>query len=191
MIKAIIFDCFGVLVTDSLDAIINSHELSEIQRDEIKSYVTAANKGSISVAEYRSEVANILNMEHKDLNSAIKNGEIKDENLLEYIRELKKEYKIGLLRNVTSLDSLKSRFAENELEDNFDVVVASGQIGYAKPEAEAYEITVDKLGVFLSECVMIDDREEYVNAAVGIGMKGIVYTGMNDLKKELKDILKP
>ena len=191
MIKAIIFDCFGVLVTDSLDAIINSNELSEIQRDEIKSYVTAANKGSISVAEYRSEVANILNMEHKDLNSAIKNGEIKDENLLEYIRELKKEYKIGLLSNVTSLDSLKSRFAENELEDNFDVVVASGQIGYAKPEAEAYEITVDKLGVFLSECVMIDDREEYVNAAVGIGMKGIVYTGMNDLKKELKDILKP
>ena len=191
MIKAIIFDCFGVLVTDSLDAIINSNELSEIQRDEIKSYVTAANKGSISVAEYRSEVANILNMEHKDLNSAIKNGEIKDENLLEYIRELKKEYKIGLLSNVTSMDSLKSRFAENELEDNFDVVVASGQIGYAKPEAEAYEITVDKLGVFLSECVMIDDREEYVNAAVGIGMKGIVYTGMNDLKKELKDILKP
>ena len=191
MIKAIIFDCFGVLVTDSLDAIINSNDLSEIQRDEIKSYVTAANKGSISVAEYRSEVANILNMEHKDLNSAIKNGEIKDENLLEYIRELKKEYKIGLLSNVTSLDSLKSRFAENELEDNFDVVVASGQIGFAKPEAEAYEITVDKLGVFLSECVMIDDREEYVNAAVGIGMKGIVYTGMNDLKKELKDILKP
>ena len=191
MIKAIIFDCFGVLVTDSLDAIINSNDLSEIQRDEIKSYVTAANKGSISVAEYRSEVANILNMEHKDLNSAIKNGEIKDENLLEYIRELKKEYKIGLLSNVTSMDSLRSRFAENELEDNFDVVVASGQIGYAKPEAEAYEITVDKLGVFLSECVMIDDREEYVNAAVGIGMKGIVYTGMNDLKKELKDILKP
>ena len=191
MIKAIIFDCFGVLVTDSLDAIINSNDLSEIQRDEIKSYVTAANKGSISVAEYRSEVANILNMEHKDLNSAIKNGEIKDENLLEYIRELKKEYKIGLLSNVTSMDSLKSRFAENELEDNFDVVVASGQIGYAKPEAEAYEITVDKLGVFLSECVMIDDREEYVNAAVGIGMKGIVYTGMIDLKKELKDILKP
>ena len=191
MIKAIIFDCFGVLVTDSLDVIINSNGLSENQKDEIKSYVSAANKGSISVAEYRSEVANILNMEYEDLNSAIKNGEIKDENLLEYIRELKKEYKIGLLSNVTSMDSLKSRFAENELEDNFDVVVASGQIGYAKPEAEAYEITADKLGVSLSECVMIDDRDEYVNAAVGIGMKGIVYTGMNDLKKELKDILKP
>jgi len=191
MIKAIIFDCFGVLVTDSLDVIINSNGLSENQKDEIKSYVSAANKGSISVAEYRSEVANILNMEYEDLNSAIKNGEIKDENLLEYIRELKKEYKIGLLSNVTSMDSLKSRFAENELEDNFDVVVASGQIGYAKPEAEAYEITADKLGVSLSECVMIDDRDEYVNAAVGIGMKGIVYTGMNDLRKELKDILKP
>jgi len=191
MIKAIIFDCFGVLVTDSLDVIINSNGLSENQKDEIKSYVSAANKGSISVAEYRSEVANILNMEYEDLNSAIKNGEIKDENLLEYIRELKKEYKIGLLSNVTSMDSLKSRFAENELEDNFDVVVASGQIGYAKPEAEAYEITADKLGVSLSECVMIDDRDEYVNAAVGIGMKGIVYSGIDDLRKELKDILKP
>jgi putative hydrolase of the HAD superfamily len=191
MIKAIIFDCFGVLVTDSLDVIINSNGLSENQKDEIKSYVSAANKGSISVAEYRSEVANILNMEYEDLNSAIKNGEIKDENLLEYIRELKKEYKIGLLSNVTSMDSLKSRFAENELEDNFDVVVASGQIGYAKPEAEAYEITADKLGVSLSECVMIDDRDEYVNAAVGIGMKGIVYNGIDDLRKELKDILKP
>jgi hypothetical protein len=62
MIKAIIFDCFGVLVTDSLDVIINSNGLSENQKDEIKSYVSAANKGSISVAEYRSEVANILNI---------------------------------------------------------------------------------------------------------------------------------
>jgi HAD superfamily hydrolase (TIGR01509 family) len=189
MIKAIIFDCFGVVITDSLDAIINSKDLNESQRQEIKSYILAANKGMISVAEYRSEIANILNMEYEELNNAIKEGEIKDLELLNYILELKKNYKVGMLSNVSSIDSLKRRFDDKELEEHFDAVIASGQIGYAKPEADAYEIAADKLGVMINECLMIDDREEYVNGAIGVGMKAIKYEGLADLKNKLKDIL--
>lgn len=188
-IKAIIFDCFGVLVTDALEALINSKNLSNIEMDQIRSCVGAANKGLISKEEYRSELSNILDMDYQDFSKSLIDGEKKDNDLMDYILKLKKDYKLGMLSNVSSMDSLRSRFDDNELESHFDQVIASGQIGFAKPEAEAYEIAADKLGVYTTECIMIDDREDYVNAAIGVGMQGIKYIGLDKLKDQLKDIL--
>src|SRR6185369_3482431 len=98
----------------------------------------------------------------------------KDLELLEYIAELRTQYKIGMLSNI-GRGGLERRFAPGELDRYFDVVVVSGDIGYAKPEAEAYEITADRLGVRLDECVFTDDREGYCEAARGVGMQAISY----------------
>jgi HAD superfamily hydrolase (TIGR01509 family) len=84
---------------------------------------------------------------------------------------------------------LGRRFQLSELADLFDVVVASGDIGYAKPEAAAYEITADRLGVRLDECVFVDDREPYCEAARGVGMQAIVYRDFAQFQAELQAML--
>ena len=136
MIKAIIFDCFGVLVTPKFGGL----------------------------------------------------GEVKNEPLLGYILELRKSYKTAILSNISSR-GLDARFPDNELERYFDVVVPTGQIGVAKPDREAFEITAEKLGVAPEECIMIDDTPDYCAAAEQTGMTGLLYTSLDELKTELTKFL--
>jgi len=190
MIRAIIFDCFGVLITDAFQGIVN--ELREINPDkaeQISVLVRASNKGQIDPNSYRSAIADILGTTVDEHISKVNDGEIKNQQLFEYIKNLRRTYKIGLLSNV-SIGGLNRRFTDKELEDHFDEVVASGDIGYAKPEAQAYEIAADRLGVRLDECIMVDDRDEYCVGAVGVGMQAIQYISLGQLKSNLGQIIK-
>lgn len=188
MIKAVIFDCFGVLVTDALERIVSDLGASLEDIEEIVGLVAAANRGSIEPEVYRTSVAERLGISVEEYVDRIKKAEHVNEPLLEYIKELKSDHKIGLLSNVNSLESLERRFVNGELE-LFDAIIASGQIGYAKPEAQAYEITAAKLGVLLGECVMVDDREDYCEGAIGVGMQAVHYRTLDQLKQELSSIL--
>lgn len=111
-----------------------------------------------------------------------------DKQLLTYIQKLREYYKTGLLSNIGQ-GGFSRYFTDKELAVYFDVVIASGQIGYAKPEAEAFEITAERLGMRLDECVFTDDKEEYCEAARGVGMQAIVYKSFAQFKSELEKLL--
>jgi putative hydrolase of the HAD superfamily len=118
----------------------------------------------------------------------IKHGEIKDHELLDYVKELRPHYKTALLSNI-SHRGLERRFREGELEQYFDVTVASGAIGHAKPEPEAYLAVTEKLGVTPGECIFIDDIERYCDAAEALGMRAIYYEKFASFKQELTRLL--
>lgn len=185
MIKAIIFDCFGVVLTDGLERIVAPLRMTEPEKvAQIVGVVTAASRGIISGDKSREMVADLLGVTTDEYISRMQNGETRNYELLQYVVELRKHYKTAMLSN-TSTTGLETRFAPGELDKYFDVSVASGAIGFAKPEAQAYEITADKLDVRLTECVMIDDREEYCDGARGVGMQAILYQSLPQLKTEL------
>ena len=190
MIKAIVFDCFGVLITDPLETMIAPlRESNPALVREIVAVTTASNRGQISTETSRSTIAKLLGMTLDDYQSQMKRIEVRNTELLEYIPKLRKQYKIALLSNI-SPQGLDARFSAEEQAEYFDVVVASGVIGYAKPEAEAYEITADRLGVRLDECIMIDDRQDYIDAAAALGMQAILYVSFAQLKHDLAQILR-
>jgi putative hydrolase of the HAD superfamily len=114
--------------------------------------------------------------------------EVRDEKLLTYIKSLRGEYKIGLLSNI-GVSSLEKRFSQAELEEYFDAVIVSGEVGYAKPEREIYEITADRLGVDLSECLFTDDRPDYCDAARACGMQAIPYESFVQFQSDLSALL--
>ena len=75
------------------------------------------------------------------------------------------------------------------LEQHFDVILESSKIGFAKPEARAYEIAATELGVRLDECIFIDDREHYLEGAAHVGMKTVLYTDVESCIAQIKDII--
>jgi HAD superfamily hydrolase (TIGR01509 family) len=117
----------------------------------------------------------------------IRDGELKDQRLLDYIRELRPAYKTAMLSNI-SVSGIHKRFSDEELHEHFDTVVVSGEIGYAKPEPEAYEIVAERLGLRRDECVFLDDKQEFCEAARAVGMEAIVYLDFEQARGEL-DIL--
>jgi putative hydrolase of the HAD superfamily len=80
--------------------------------------------------------------------------------------------KTGILSNIftMSADSLKAR----GMYDNFDPVLLSCQVGYAKPEPEIYALAVRTLGVKPQEILLIDDQQHCLDPARAMGMHVIL-----------------
>ncbi|MEN6334914.1 MAG: HAD family phosphatase [Phycisphaerales bacterium] len=72
--------------------------------------------------------------------------------------------------------------------DAFDAATFSCAEGFFKPEREIYEVAAGKLGIAPDACVMIDDRLDFVEGARAAGMKGIVYEGLDQVKRDLAAI---
>lgn len=107
--------------------------------------------------------------------------------VVSYITELRTQYKLGLCSNaardifdrVITLGNLR-------LVDLFDEVVVSGDIKIAKPDPRIFMHTLEVLGVSPEEAVFIDDNPKNVEAARSLGIHGILFTGAQDLRKQLE-----
>ena len=189
MIKAVIFDCFGVVLADALEAMCG--ELTKTDPatvDKIQNVLHQAMKGSLSTDESDEIIAPLFGMSQDAYKKRKYSTEVRNEALLAYIKELRANYKVALLTNIGK-GGLEKRFDMKELDIYFDVVVASGEVGFAKPEPQVYEITAEKLQVRLDECIFIDDREIYCDGARAVGMQAIKYSSFPQMKTRLKKIL--
>jgi putative hydrolase of the HAD superfamily len=67
----------------------------------------------------------------------------------------------------------------------FDVLVWSYQLRITKPDAAIYRYALERLGTRPEEALFVDDRKPNVDAAVQMGMKGIVFTNVDHLRADL------
>ncbi|MDQ0985322.1 HAD-IA family hydrolase [Streptomyces sp. V2I9] len=71
------------------------------------------------------------------------------------------------------------------LDDLADAVVSSAVEQVAKPDPAIYRIAADRAGVPLDRCLFVDDRQENVDAAVALGMTGVLHREPADLRRAL------
>ena len=176
MIKAIIFDCFGVLLGNAYKVrLANVEQEDPAKAQEMRSINHASDLGVISREESAQYMADLLGIDPEEIYEEQEKAEVPNVELLEYIASLKNRYKIGLLSNISSRERLSIRFTDNQLTTHFDTVVASGDEGYVKPQPEIYQIAAARLGVEPHECVMIDDILEFCDGARAVGMRAIQF----------------
>lgn len=188
MTKAIIFDCFGVVRTDVIDETYRHFGGDpDKERQFIRDTLDASTKGTLPNGS-GPIFAEHFGTTVKEWNRVMHSLGENDEELLNYANELRKKYKVAMLSNVGK-GGLGRFFKPGYLEQYFDEIVASGDIGYAKPEAQAYEYVADKLGVRLDECVFTDDRQRYIEGAQHVGMQTILYKNFEDFKTQLEKML--
>lgn len=97
----------------------------------------------------------------------------KNTEVIDAIIALKGEYKTAMLSNVSGRRSLDERFNPGELDQLFDVVVASGDVGFEKPSPHIYTMTAEKLQLDPSECLFVDDIPAFCAAAEAVGMQSL------------------
>ena len=113
----------------------------------------------------------------------------KIEQTMELVRELKGQYKLAMMTNVPSRYSLDQRFLPGELDELFEVVVTSGEVGWDKPAPEIYVTTVERLGVGADECLFIDDVSAFTAVAESLGLKTFTYVNIPESITSIKAIL--
>lgn len=187
MIKAIIFDCFGVLTTDTWREFCSSIESFEVLK-QARELNHEYDSGKLSLQEFLAKVQDLTGSQPTLVESLPDGSALKNAELLKLISSLKSKYKIGLLSNIAS-NWIRDSFLSETEQNLFDEMVFSYEVGITKPDERIFELICERLGVELEEAIMIDDIESYCESAKSIGMKSVVYHNFVQMKKELDQIL--
>ena len=193
-IKAIVFDYGGVIETRDVDLFKEITDYLGIDRKEFRNvYLNFNHLYNIEGREYK-EILSIVAKKFNASNEQVahicklqdemdKMWKVNDE-LVNLIKDLKKNYKIGMLSNFSG--ELRQIMVNQGTENLFDTVIISCEVGYQKPQLGIFQILFDKLGVKSKEVIFIDDSPSSLVGAEDIGYIPILFTSNQDLKEKLK-----
>lgn len=189
MIRAVVFDCFGVIVGKGFEATYRSAGGDPAaDRDFLDDMLGQANLGHISEQEFNRQLAERVGISEADWQEAVRRAEQADDELLDYITDLRRSYRTALLSNANH-GAVQRRIGEERLHACFDKVVVSADVGLVKPESHMYEYVARQLGVQPSECIFLDDLNKHVRGARQAGMQAILYKDFKQAKTELDQLL--
>lgn len=188
-IKAVIFDCFGVLILPGRTLLYQAYPQFTTQISDLEHQ---SDYGMISRQQFNDSIAELTGLASEEIKSRYYDVNMRNKSAIDWVRELKSsgKYKIGLLSNV-GYGWLDDFLLETEQADLFDEVVLSSDIGILKPEPRIFEFMAEKLGVKPDECIMIDDLVSNINGANRTGMQGVVFISTEQAKVELNGLLEP
>ncbi len=199
MIKAIIFDFGGPIVewqSGMFDVYKKHEEKHKLENGALhtvlQGYVHEAMTGNFqSLTHFIEETKPPIALSIQELNEIFDEANttiyVRPE-MVEYILELKKKYKIALLSNFTAGLEMFLNDIFN-IYHLFDIVVSSYNVKMRKPNPEIYMHTLEQLGLKPDETVFIDDMEENTIAAEALGIKSIIFKDSKQCKEELEQIL--
>jgi putative hydrolase of the HAD superfamily len=149
-----------------------------------------ATVGLISEDEHWAAVARRLHLPESEI-QAVRDeffaGDVTDLHLLDFMRGLRKQHKVGLISNAWS--GLRPWIIDKNFEDAFDALIISAEVRIAKPDPGIFQIALEKLDVAPAEAVFLDDFPPNVAGARAIGMHAIHFTRPEQALAELDQIL--
>ena len=111
-----------------------------------------------------------------------------DRAVVDLVRVLRGTHQVALCSNISAA-GLGQQVVAHGLRDLFSVMVTSDVAGSAKPDPGIFTYTLERLGVLPSEALFIDDSPRNVAGAERVGVVGLHYTGVKELRWELESIL--
>ncbi len=188
MIKAIIFDCFGVFYTDPVFAYMNKSTTPKSLATALHDLDSQAAIGALSKQGFIINAASLLNKSPADVEKQFFQPQDHNQELVDFVLHNREQFKTALLSNIGG-DMMDGFFGNDDYTALFDTVVLSGDVGIAKPNPEIFKLTCDQLGISPQETIMVDDIPANITAAKAIGMQGIVYKDFRQFKLELTALL--
>jgi epoxide hydrolase-like predicted phosphatase len=184
MIKAIIFDFFGVLCTDEYWNYIRRNQKNA---GSLAQWANDVNLGRVSWQDFVEKVAKETSQTPEAVEKLYETEQINPA-LLPLIEKLHGKYKTAVLTNASS-EFFRTIVDSTGLDKFFDEIIISSELQMAKPNPKFYEYALNKLGVQANEAVFIDDIEKYVEAAKQLGMQAILYQNFEQANGKLQKIL--
>jgi epoxide hydrolase-like predicted phosphatase len=186
MVKAVIFDYYGVLTTDRYMLWLHRHpEIRAKHAAAIEALSRAQDEG-ISEQEFFARLARIAGLPVETVREGIPVHGVAHEGLIEYVSELRGSgLKTAILSNAPV--SLYDIVAARSLGHLFDVILCSGEVGVVKPHPKIFEVALGRLGLHPSEAIFVDDRDYNVRGAQQLGIPAVQYVGLAELRQELSD----
>ena len=196
--KGLLIDFGGVLTTNVFDSFksfcqaegLPENTVKEIFRDREGpglALLRQLEKGELTADEFSGRFAPLLGVSADNLVERLFGGIGPDEAMVTAVRRARENgIKTGLISN-----SWGNGLAYDPelLEELFDDVVISGDVGLHKPQPEIYLLSAERVGVAPEECVFVDDLRENCVGAEAVGMKAILHRGAEGTLPQLEELL--
>ena len=192
--KVIVFDFGGVLVKSDKSVFADYiQEIFKVDKEELLKILQdfkAARKEGIHEPVFWQRCAQEY---HVDLPAdfevqfeSVKLSSLKEiEGMRELINSYKSQgYRVAILSNVGPRHSVFLR--NSGYYDGFAPVLLSCELGVNKPDPKIYQILLSHLQVAPEDCIFIDDKQENIDAAALLGIDGIVFSSVEQVKTELE-----
>ena len=188
MIKAIIFDFFGVLVTEGFKQFRETHFAGdEAKEQQAIDLINQVDSGLISTGEFTSKLAKLAGISESELDEQLGNNK-PNLPLIAYIsQQLNRKYKLSILSN--SSENYPEKLLEHKDLELFDDILLSYRYHVIKPQSEIYQLAAERLGIEPSEAIFIDDSPSHCEGAKKAGMQSINYKNFSKIKEELEALL--
>ncbi len=197
-LNTLFVDIGGVIMTNGFDHKIREKAITEfhLDRNEFdplhKEYYNLHECGVLSLSEYLDKTIFYTkrSFSKTDFENFIKEQTRPYPDMLEYLKEIKKDYnlKVVALSN-EGRELAKYRIHKFHLKNLFDTFIVSCFVGFQKPDPRIYQLTLDVTESCKEHVIYIDDRSYLVDAAAKLGIHGIVHTTLESTKNELSKYL--
>ena len=189
MIQAVVFDFAGVIINKAgwLWLAETFPDLEE-KRDFLRDVSNKADRGDMTTQEFVQIIAEVTHTPAKEVWPEIRKRVVVNRDLLAFIDELKKTYRTGLLSNYV-YDWANEIMTDFDLYKYFDHVVISSQVRMIKPDPRIFMKTLALMETAPEETIFVDDLQKNIDAACELGIKGILYTSVHQLKTDMVPLL--
>ncbi|MDB5160875.1 MAG: HAD-superfamily hydrolase, subfamily variant 3 [Candidatus Saccharibacteria bacterium] len=184
MIKAVIFDFFGVICSDEYWNFVKEDKNADGDFNKLSADL---NLGHISWRDFVSEVAKDTGQDIAKVRQMYESQKVHPE-MVAFIGKLHERYKTALISNA-STEHLAPILEQGGLKKVFNEIIISSELGIAKPDPRIFQIALARLQVEPHEAVFIDDISRYIYAAKELGINTILYDNFGQMKTELVRLL--
>lgn len=110
--------------------------------------------------------------------------------VIDLLRSYQGRYRLVALTNTTALHEVtwEAKFGET-LHELFERIFMSDKIRARKPEARAYEIVLDYLGVGPEQVIYLDDNPEFIKGAEALGIRSLLVSTRDEIEIGLSSAL--
>jgi epoxide hydrolase-like predicted phosphatase len=141
--------------------------------------------GRIDIAAFEQRLAKALDVDPTDLARRLTQDVRPDREMLDAVKRFHDQ---GV---ATALVSNSWREDDYDVDDLFDLIVLSGNLGIRKPDPRIYTHAVEQLGVDPRRCVFVDDLGGNLKPAKALGMSTIRHVEASSTISQLKRLLSP
>jgi HAD superfamily hydrolase (TIGR01509 family) len=182
--KALIFDIFGVLC-DSYNGKWQEENLADkpnLHR-EFQELSDLVDLGKKFQSDYYRAAARVVNKNPKEVQREMERGFTINTRLFTIVTELRKKYNVAICSN-SGAKFAREIFLRHgyRLEEYFDYVGISSEIGLLKPGPSIFKYCAKKLDLEPRECLFVDDREENIIGAKKVGMQTCLFTNQDEFE---------
>ena len=196
--RGLLVDFGGVLTTNVFQSFREFSEREGLDPDHVKEkfrsdpealgLLRRLEKGEVDVDEFEPAFAEAIGVpDSGGLVERLFRGIGPDERMLHAVRVARRSgVRTGLISNSWGSGL---EYDDALMEELFDAVVISGDVGLHKPQPEIFELGASRIEVPAAECVFVDDLRENCEGAEAVGMTAVLHRGADTTLPRLEELL--